>query len=200
MTKDTLCCEAFFPWEFCSPSNPGAVPFFTCLRARWTELLNSKHWESKVSDFKLKIPAENILMAKAGLVFFTTKYFRTNVASEKWQTATWTAESISHGRNAAAASCLLLIGVWVGWQHFCVSSAASMLLVSPQEPQDKQHSAPQAVHTHTHRAGTKQVPWSAKRRGQSAWLTSALLSSWQQTLAPPVQGFGGEVPPQGKKM
>lgn len=69
----------------------------------------------------------------------------------------------------------------------------------PREPQDKQHSAPQAVHTHTHRAGTKQVPWSAKRRGQSAWLTSALLSSWQQTLAPPVQGFGGGVPHREKK-
>lgn len=49
----------FFPWELCSPSNPAAVPFFRCLRARSTEFLTSKLWGSKVSDFKLKIPMKD---------------------------------------------------------------------------------------------------------------------------------------------
>lgn len=59
MNKDTLWCEAFFPWELCSPSNPAAVPFFRCLRARLTDFFTSKHWGSKVSDFKLKILSED---------------------------------------------------------------------------------------------------------------------------------------------
>lgn len=59
MNKDTLCCEAFFPWELCSPSNPAALPSFRCLSARSTDFLTSKHWGSKVSGFRLKTPAED---------------------------------------------------------------------------------------------------------------------------------------------
>lgn len=163
MNKDTLCWEAFFPWELYGPSNPAAGLLQSLSSDAWgrgrpnSSLLNLEGQRCLTENTNER---QNVLMAKAGLVFSTTKYFRTNLAAEKWEMTTWTAEFTSCGRDAAA-SCLLLIGGWVGWVpaflcQLCCQHAPAVP-PGPGEPQDRQHNPPGCAHSHTqgrHTAGT----------------------------------------------
>lgn len=163
MNKDTLCWEAFFPWELYT------LP--TLLQS-----LSSDAWgQDRLNSSLLNLEGQRCLTSsckyqqktkcpygQSNWVFFTIKHFGTNPAAEKWLTATWTAESMSCGRNSC---CFLPVVNWgvSGAGGLCVSSAASMLLVSPQGPRESPAAgtaalgSPGCSHSHTqgrHKPGT----------------------------------------------
>lgn len=96
----TLLQDCFCPFLQMPEGEVDWIPHFQTQRVKgvWLQAENTSR-------------RQNVLMAIAGLVFFTIKYPRTNLAAEKWQTDCRIHLLLE---GTLLLSCLLLIGVWVG--------------------------------------------------------------------------------------